>query len=115
MELLVVCNWLVINSIQWCGYTYATAQLVTDSNKVDTLIAVFPLEWPHNVMEMVATAHDTTYTSFCNISHYTTDGQSLLIDPRRSVGLRRIDFDYTGAIVRKFQYGSGSVIIAVGY
>ena len=88
--------------------------MVTDSNGVDTLIALYPLEWPHSVMEIVATAHDTSHTSFCNIAHYTTDDLQLLNDSRRSIGLRRIEFDYSGAIIKKFHYGSGSVIFAIG-
>ena len=100
---------------QWGGYTEASSQLVTDSNGIDTLIAVYPIEWPHNVMEIVATAHDTSHTSFCNISHTTTDDQQQLNDPNRSIGLRRINFNNNGDIVLKFTYGAGSVIIAVGY
>jgi hypothetical protein len=65
-------------------------------------------------MEIYATAHDTNYTSFCNISHYTTDGLQKLHDPKKSIGIRRIDFNYSGTIARKFEYGSGSVLFAVG-
>jgi len=65
-------------------------------------------------MGIYVTAHDTNYTSFCNISHFTTDGLQKLNDPKKSIGIRRIDFNYSGVIARKFKYDSGSVLFAIG-
>ena len=79
------------------------------------LVATYPLEFPHGVIDLFATAHDTfDQISYASITHRTSSAGADI--ERGKFGVQRVNIDRSnGQVLLLNSFGSGTSVFAIGF